>query len=216
MTSMRIPWVISGVARSPRDLQDAMDATTAVSVKQLRRYGIPPLALSGVVYERERRRHPMPGVERFQTALDAWCLGHADCDGLAPWRAAELVVSGVPARARVVSSRGIGYHVIVERGDSIDGGPRIEDPSAELGMLDGVGQYDDDAVVSASKRRRARGRAFLGQALALAKRAGAGVTAPQRMALAQSLAAAQHADALLSRSGPIPVPAPNDDDEDEA
>lgn len=214
MSSMRLPWVISGIARHPRDLQDAMDATTAISVEQIRRYNIPPLALSGVVYERERRRYPLVGVERFQTALDAWCLGHADCDGLAPYRAAELIVSGVPARARVVSSAGVGYHVIVTRGDSVDGRPRIEDPSAELGMLDGVGQYDDDAVQSARVRRRRRGAAFLKKALSLAKRAGAGVTAPQRMALAQSLAAAQHADALLSRSGPMPVPPPIDEDED--
>ena len=207
---MRIPWVISGVARTRGDLQDAMDATTRISVEQIKRYGLPPLALAGVVYERERRRHPLPGVERFQTALDAYSLGHADCDGLAPYRAAELIVRGIPARARVVESAGVGYHVVVTRPGRIVGGPRLvlEDPSAELGMLDGVGQYDDDAIESARQRRRRRGGALLKKAFSLAKKAGAGVTTPQRMVLAQSLATVRQADAMLSRDGPIPVPEP--------
>jgi len=53
---------------------------------------IPPLYASGVVYKEDP-----PGEENWK---DCWaCLrdGHADCDRLAAWRAAELRVAGVPA-----------------------------------------------------------------------------------------------------------------------
>lgn len=143
-----MPYAIIGDARSIEELQAAMDATTAINRTQIRRGGIPPLYESGVVYERETRTAPPRGVERFQTARDALLLGHSDCDGLAPWRAAELQEQGEQARAKVIPSEA-GYHVIVER----EGG-RIEDPSARLGMLDGHGVAGDDARPSARARRR--------------------------------------------------------------
>jgi hypothetical protein len=152
MTSMRMPWAIVGAAYNQGELQAAMEGLVIANEAQLETGGIPPLYHSGVVYERETRsRHPV-GVERFQTARDAFKLGHADCDGLAPWRVAELRREGEDARVRVVRSPNVGYHVVVVREDG-----RIEDPSAKLGMLDGVGVGDDPRQSARSRRRRRMG-----------------------------------------------------------
>lgn len=147
-----MPYVIVGAATSLEELQSAMDATMLMDVVQLRGGGIPPLYESGVVYERERREgEALQGVERFQTSRDAYMLGHADCDGLAPWLAAERRLRGDRgARAVVIPSQGVGYHVVVRTGDG-----RVLDPSARLGMLDGYG-VGDDTLESASARRRRR------------------------------------------------------------
>lgn len=197
---MRIPYVVVGIAFTPSDLQDAMDGVTLIAERQIRRYALPPLMLSGIVYERERRGAPLRGVERFQTPVDAYLLGHADCDGLGPYRAGELRARGIDARALVIPSPGVGYHVLVQREDVGGGGRRLEDPSAELGMLDGVDMYDADAVVSAKHRRRRRARQFLAQAVDLAKRAGRASTAPERHALQlASVASARVASGLLDR-----------------
>lgn len=196
---MRIPWVITGIGFSPADLQDAMDGVTLIGERQVRRYRLPPLVLSGIVYERERRRAPLPGVERFQTPVDAWLLGHADCDGLAPYRASELRARGVDARARVIRAPGVGYHVVVVR-EGVGGHAVIEDPSAELGMLDGVEQDADDPIESAKVRRRRRARAFLSKAVDLAKQAASVASAPQRQALmTASSAHARIASSLYDR-----------------
>lgn len=162
---MRMPYAIVGAATSERELQAAMDALVAINRSQLESGDIPPLYESGVVYERETRAAPPVGVERFQSARDCYLLGHADCDGLAPWLAAEYQLEGTDCRARVVRSRGVGYHVLVEFED----GTR-EDPSAKLGMLDGVG-VGENASVTARARRRRRIRALATRLKSLAKKA---------------------------------------------
>jgi len=95
--------------------------------------GLPPLYETGIRYKRERRG----GLEDFKSAdrcLRDWNANSkngCDCDDLAPWRAAELVVSGVDPEARpfVYRPRERLMHVIVARGDGT-----LEDPSAMLGM----------------------------------------------------------------------------------
>lgn len=86
---------------------------------------------SGVRY----RREPV-GVERWQDIPAVLRSGYGDCEDLATFRAAELTVSGtlaVPSfRWRTVPERGtMLYHIVVEKADG-----SIEDPSAQLGMLD--------------------------------------------------------------------------------
>jgi hypothetical protein len=87
---------------------------------------LPPLYRSRVRYERET-----PGrMEDWQAADRCLASGRGDCEDLAAWRAAELVVSGVDPSARpwVYSPRPRLLHVVTLRAD----GP--EDPSAFLGM----------------------------------------------------------------------------------
>jgi hypothetical protein len=174
-----MPFAVLGAATNERELQAAIDATTHISRHQLQTGGIPPLYLSGVVYERETRAAPPVGVERFQSARDAYLLGHSDCDGLAPWRAAELQVAGESARAVVVPSSA-GYHVIVRRGDG-----STEDPSARLGMLDGFGLVGDDATPTAKARRRRFMAALAARGERLLEAAARTQGAPRRALLAQ-------------------------------
>lgn len=202
---MNIPYVITGVGLSQADLQDAMDACTLIGERQIKRYDLPHILLTGVVYERERRGHPLPGVERFQTALDVYVMGLGDCDGLAPYHASWLKTRGIDARARVIRSPGVGYHVITERED-VGGVARVEDPSAWLGMLDGVDRYAADSEESARQRRRRRGMSFLKSAVSKAKQAGSLYGAPQKAMLRSALAESRHASALLSRDGRVSLP----------
>lgn len=178
-------WAIVGQARTVEELQAAIDGTTHANVAQIRAGGVPPLYVSGVVYERETRANAPRGVERFQTANDAYNLGHSDCDGLAPWRAAECIVAGEKARAKVVKSA-VGYHVVVEREDG-----SIEDPSARLGMLDGYGLGDaTDARPTARARRRRFMVKLANKTQALLGTAATLTGAPQRAVLSQARAAA--------------------------
>lgn len=176
-----MPWAILGEARTPLELQTAIDTVTENNLAQLASGDIPPLYESGVVYERETRASPPRGVERFQTARDCYLLGHADCDGLAPWRAAELAHHGGElARARVVPSA-VGYHVIVEREDG-----SVEDPSALLGMLDGYALVGDDARPSARARRRRMMAGLVTKGRRLLEQASNAQGAPQRALLAKA------------------------------
>lgn len=86
-----------------------------------------PLYESGVRYHREPR-----GVERWITTPIAQERTIADCEDLATWRAAELQLQGIDARAIALERpqrRGRLYHVVVRYPDG-----RIEDPSRKLGM----------------------------------------------------------------------------------
>lgn len=96
------------------------------SEEQLRENRLPELYRSGVRYRAEP-----PGSERWQLPMETLWRKHGDCEDLAAWRAAELVVSGQDVRARAVLRRirpGL-MHCLVLRGDGT-----IEDPSRLLGM----------------------------------------------------------------------------------
>lgn len=177
-----MPYAIVGIARNRRELQDAVDGIVGRNLAQMASGDIPPIYESGVVYERETRSAPPVGVERFQTARDCYLLGHADCDGLAPWRAAEAIRDGERARAEVIESPS-GYHVRVRHEDG-----SVEDPSALLGMLDGYGLVGDDARPSARARRRRMLASLVRKGERLLNTAANTSGAPQRAALEQARA----------------------------
>jgi hypothetical protein len=155
MSDARIAMAILARGRRIEDLQNVIDAVTLIDRHQLRMGYAPSLYESGVVYRRERHG-TLPGLERVQSAEETFLIGYGDCDDLAPWRAAELQLQGVEARAEVIRSPGVGYHVVVRLPSG-----RIEDPSARLGMLraEEIGLEEQAPAV----RRRRRG-AFLSRA----------------------------------------------------
>lgn len=132
--SLVVPWA------TKRDLNFALQLATATAVRELAANPrLPALYRAGIPYKREVcRASNVPGAcERFLSPLqllkERGRLG-ADCDDLAPWRAAELILGRhAPrdrgARAVAIPSPGIGWHVVVKRSDG-----RIEDPSKVLGM----------------------------------------------------------------------------------
>jgi hypothetical protein len=117
------------------DVQAAIDAASYLSEWQIRRGRAPLWWEDSARYEREQHR-TLPGVERIQTAEELAAMGRGDCDDHAPALCGSLRAIGIPARAVVIESPGIGYHVIVAtRGR--DGDLRVIDPSARRGMLIG-------------------------------------------------------------------------------
>lgn len=142
-----MPPVLSIVApfRGKPDLDAALEATVRLNELQLRADPSIPLLYSaaarqlGVRYARDVCLAPqVPGAcERFLTIASALmelrsgAIAGLDCDDLASWRCAELRVrfSRSRARAFVIRSPGIGWHVLVD-----DGRGKIEDPSKTLGM----------------------------------------------------------------------------------
>lgn len=115
----RISMLVSGV----RGVQIALDALSKLCELELRTRSFPKLYASGVRYRREGL-----GKERWQVPSETLRLKHGDCEDLAAWRAAELRVSGIKARAICVRVRPGLIHCVVqtERGR--------EDPSKRLGM----------------------------------------------------------------------------------
>lgn len=142
-----IACAILAYAHDLEDVQAVIDAATILARHQVERGRVPPLYSSGVRYRREQHA-TLPGVERVQSPEETNAMGFGDCDDLAPWRAAELQTQGEPARALVVESPRIGYHVVVRRADGT-----IEDPSARLGML--TPQVGEES--RAARRRRMSG-----------------------------------------------------------
>lgn len=128
---MKIPVAIVGHVESESELQAACDASTIMSLAQLKNRNLPSIYDAGIYYRNEQRKTHFPEVERFQTASSLHNIGAGDCDDLACVRAAELILQGEKARAIPVRSPGIGWHVVVLRENG-----RVEDPSARLGMLD--------------------------------------------------------------------------------
>jgi hypothetical protein len=101
-------------------------ALTALNMLYLRTHPRAPLLhKSGVVYKTQ------PGSsERFKTIPAILAAGNADCDQLAPWRAAELRVRyGIAAMPEVKRMGKNLWHVYVRYPDG-----RVEDVSAALGM----------------------------------------------------------------------------------
>lgn len=120
------------------DIDFALQFATVVAVRELRAHpNLPLLYRSGVRYKRDTCKAPgVPGAcERFLSPLQVLREGKAgDCDDLSPWLAAERILGrGGPrdrkARAIAIRSPGVGWHVVVRRGDGT-----IEDPSKVLGM----------------------------------------------------------------------------------
>jgi len=101
---------------------------------------VPPLYRSGVRYAEEPVNLARVGhgaterVEEFALIPAIIERGWDDCDGLAPWRCAELREHGEHAKIKIdwrthpVTRRKV-YHVLVRRGDG-----SVEDPSEKLGM----------------------------------------------------------------------------------
>jgi hypothetical protein len=137
------------------DMQDAVDATTLLNRRQIRR-GKAPLWWNAphIRYRAEARIGAFSNVERFNTAEEIMKMGADDCDGHAPWLAASMQVAGVRARALVIESPGVGYHVVVEMPDG-----RIIDPSARRGMLEPAIQGESRTMRLRRQAFRLRGRA---------------------------------------------------------
>lgn len=100
----------------------------------------PKLYESGVRYKNEPEGQTCFGrpVEEFAAIPVVLSRMTGDCDDLAPYRVAELIHAGVPAKIRIQwrarrnadGSQGRKYfHIVVRLPDG-----RIEDPSALLGM----------------------------------------------------------------------------------
>lgn len=107
-------------------VQVFLNALQLVDQGQLRSARYPSLYASGVRYQREPA-----GEEDWQTVSVTYRRKTGDCEDLAAWRAAELVVSGEDTKARAVLKRirpGL-IHCIVRRGNG-----QYEDPSKLLGM----------------------------------------------------------------------------------
>jgi len=113
------------VPASRATLTAALEGLTATNYcLLLRSKRAPGLYSSGVRYRREPR-----GREHWQTAPEVLRAGHGDCEDLAAYRAAELRVAGIPARAAVIRTGPRMYHAVVMHPDG-----SIEDPSKRLGM----------------------------------------------------------------------------------
>lgn len=111
---------------SPAQVAGMLRGLQLASEAQLRSRRFPPLYSGRVRYEPEPT-----GQERWQIPSVTLELGYGDCEDLAAWRAAELVVSGVDRGALAVVKiiRPGLMHCVVRRS-----GGRIEDPSRVLGM----------------------------------------------------------------------------------
>jgi hypothetical protein len=136
MKPLRIDLAIE--VRDRAGLQWALDALTLANVRALRDDPLlPALHSSGVRYARESAMAragrdvtvatSRGRAERFAGVHRVLELGAGDCDDLAPWRAAELLCAGVPARA-VAMPVGATWHVVVLTPWG------TEDPSRDLGM----------------------------------------------------------------------------------
>lgn len=120
--------------RNAKDINFALWLGTLAALRQMRAHPIPPLYQSGIRYERDTckvgARSIRGACEPFKTPLEVLRIRKADCDDLGIYRAAELIKRGDrKARALAVRSPGVGWHVVVRRGDGT-----IEDPSKRLGM----------------------------------------------------------------------------------
>ena len=118
------------VDQTIRAISHMMDALVAINVDYLRAHPeAPSVYQSGVRYQAEEEDE-----ELWQDVPAALRQGTPDCEDLAAWRVAELIVrEGVAAQPRVTAARQPDgkwlFHITVLRPDGA-----IEDPSAILGM----------------------------------------------------------------------------------
>lgn len=121
---------VIGVPTGAATFSAALEGLTALDEQLLRDHPeLPALADSGVVYDKSP-------TSKWRTVVDILNGDKgpklkADCEALAPWRAAELRVSGEDPAAHVLvyPSGTSKFHAIVMRGDGT-----LEDPSLALGM----------------------------------------------------------------------------------
>lgn len=109
-----------------RGLERLLRSLCELDADAVRSGRLPQLYRAGVRY----RREPREVREEWLTAPEVLSRGYGDCEDLACWRAAELMVSGEDPLARPILRRtASGWHVVVLRS-----GGGIEDPSRVLGM----------------------------------------------------------------------------------
>lgn len=127
MILVRVVAPVSDGPRRGQSLAALCDVVHALNVSFLRAHpDFPALYASGVRYASE----PVEQREQFCTAPAVLAQGWGDCDDLAPWRSAELVVRlGIDARPEVLRVGPRAWHVIVKLPDG-----RTLDPSKALGM----------------------------------------------------------------------------------
>lgn len=127
-----------------REIKFALSLLTVVNVMQLhwhKQHGpLPPIYKSGVRYERESAKRR---TEDWLSIEQVIAQRAGDCEDLACWRAAELIVKGEHARAIPMRTRG-GWHIVVRRADG-----STEDPSRVLGMQGERGRRDEVAALYA-------------------------------------------------------------------
>lgn len=111
---------------SPAQIAGMLRGLQLACEAQLRTRRYPMLYRAGVRYQAE----PL-GQERWQIPSVTLQLRAGDCEDLAAWRAAELVVNGLDRAALAVVKivRPGLMHCVVRRGNG-----QIEDPSRVLGM----------------------------------------------------------------------------------
>lgn len=128
-------------------MQIALTALTSLNLAILRRMRMPRLYESGIRYD---RMTPHPGStcgdDDWQDMLVTLRRRMGDCEDLACYRAAELQVQGIRARAIPLFMREPGhhyYHIVVEWPRGLVSYPStvynqfdmlLEDPSKVLGM----------------------------------------------------------------------------------
>lgn len=183
-----IPIAILGYAHDKESIQAFIDALVQINCYQLRRGHAPRFDWSRLRYRRETHE-TLPGVERLNTAEEVAALGIDDCDGLAPYLAASLIVhDGIAATAVVVEAPGIGYHVVVRLPNG-----RVVDPSARLGMLEGgIGDTEED---EAAERKR-KLRTVLSRLRDVSKKGASLYGAPYRALGTEAMRLTQHANLL--------------------
>lgn len=183
-----IPIAILGYAHDKESIQAFVDALVALNCYQLRRGHAPRFDWSRLRYRRETHE-TLPGVERLNTAEEVAALGIDDCDGLAPYLAADYIVhEGIAATAVVVEAPGVGYHVVVRLPNG-----QVIDPSARLGMLDGIGEDTDE---DDRRERKRKLRTVLNRLRDVGKKGAQLYGAPYRALGTEAARLAAHANRL--------------------
>jgi len=106
-----------------------LEALTKIDVLYLLRHPeTPSIYKAGVKYMEEP-----PGQEDWQDIPTTISMGIGDCEDVACWRTAELIVRGIPAKAIFKEQRradgGYLFHILVQHPNGY-----LEDPSRILGM----------------------------------------------------------------------------------
>jgi hypothetical protein len=109
----------------------ALSVLVVIDMHEIKKYGLPKLFASGVRYRRETCLAPKvrETCERFLSARKLLEERYGDCDDIAAYRAAELILGGDTRARAFCRPSPVGWHCMVRRGDG-----RLEDPCVKLGM----------------------------------------------------------------------------------